>query len=109
MGSVLVPGMGIGGQNRLSAVAEILRQESRGSGMAIRQGKAEFLLVLPQADMAAAEAVIERVHQRLSEKMEISAGLAQYHPAMETPDHLVDAARRSLRGIAPQPGLCLDV
>ena len=77
--------------------------------MAIRHGDAEFLLVLPQADTAAAEVIIERVRQRLAEEVQINAGVAEYHPAMETPDHLIEAARRSLRTIEPLPGLCLEV
>ena len=77
--------------------------------MTIRHDDAEFLVVLPQADSALAEAIIERVHQRVLGQVEISAGLAQYHPAMEAPDHLVEAARRSLRGVGPEPELCPEI
>jgi GGDEF domain-containing protein len=78
---------------KLRTVAEVVRQEARGQGVAVRDGEANFLVVLPQVDRFAAAALSERIRGRLMPSMAVRIGMAHYEPGMESAQALVVAAR----------------
>lgn len=77
----------------LRAVADVLRQETRGIGVAVRDGDTGFLVVLPQANRYAAVALIDRVHGRLKQNISIRTGMAEYDSSIQSAHALVAAAR----------------
>lgn len=76
----------------LRTTADVLRQEARGIGVAVRDGDTSFLVVLPQANRAAAAALVERVHGRLKQNIKIRTGMAEYDSSMQSAQALVAAA-----------------
>jgi hypothetical protein len=77
----------------LRTAAGVVRQETRGHGVAVRDGEADFIIVMPQVDRSAAVKVMERVQGRLACNVGVRAGVAQYEPSMESAQVLVAAAR----------------
>jgi diguanylate cyclase (GGDEF)-like protein len=53
------------GDRVLVALAQQLQASARGSDLVVRYGGEEFLLWLPDADVAVAEQVAERIHERM--------------------------------------------
>lgn len=80
------------GSGDLRAVAEVVRQEARGHGVAVRNGDASFVIVMPQAGRSTAVEVMERVQGRLTRHVGVRTGVAQYEPSMESAQVLVAAA-----------------
>jgi len=89
------------GSRALCRVAEVLRGSCRAVDTAARFGGDEFALVLPEADAAAAERVVQRIGERLAQDSErprvaASLGVAVYPEDGETVEALLGAADRVL-------------
>ena len=89
------------GSRALCRVAEVLRGSCRALDTAARFGGDEFALVLPEADAAAAERVVQRIGERLAQDRErprvaASLGVAVYPEDGETVEALLGAADRVL-------------
>ena len=89
------------GSRALCRVAEVLRGSCRAVDTAARFGGDEFALVLPEADAAAAERVVQRIGERLAQDSErprvaASLGVAVYPQDGETVEALLGAADRVL-------------
>lgn len=84
------------GDRLLRLVADHLRQVIRGADLAVRYGGDEFMLLLPGTDVAGARSVLHRLRERLAGQIEFSAGAAEYHSGMSSPDELIAAADRQL-------------
>lgn len=101
------------GSRALCRVAEVLHGSCRAVDTAARFGGDEFALVLPEADGAAAERVVQRIVERLAQDSErprvaASLGVAVYPQDGETVEALLGAADRVLykmkaRHRAPPP------
>ncbi len=75
------------GDAALAHLGDVLRRATRGSDMAFRYGGEEFLLLLPEMNLAGALAVAERVRLAAAEKradgmppVTLSGGVAIFHP-----------------------------
>ncbi len=89
------------GSRALCRVAEALHGSCRAVDTAARFGGDEFALVLPEADAAAAERVVQRIGERLAQDSErprvaASLGVAVYPQDGETVEALLGAADRVL-------------
>jgi diguanylate cyclase (GGDEF)-like protein len=84
------------GDRILREVAEVLQEEVRGSDLVVRFGGDEFLIVLPEEGGEGASALVRRIQARLTGTIEISAGVAEYHPELSSVDELLAAADRKL-------------
>jgi diguanylate cyclase (GGDEF)-like protein len=89
------------GSRALCRVAEALHGSCRAVDTATRFGGDEFALVLPEADAAAAERVVQRIGERLAQDSErprvaASLGVAVYPQDGETVEALLGAADRVL-------------
>lgn len=89
------------GSRALCRVAEVLRGSCRAVDTAARFGGDEFALVLPEADAAAAERVVQRIGERLAQDSErprvaASLGVAVYPQDGDTVEALLGAADRVL-------------
>jgi diguanylate cyclase (GGDEF)-like protein len=84
------------GDRVLQKVGAVLSEQLRGADVAIRFGGDEFLLILPDAQVAGADALVNRIQSCLPPGLRISAGTAEYHPSMAAANDLIDAADRVL-------------
>jgi diguanylate cyclase (GGDEF)-like protein len=95
------------GDQVLRATADTLRATLRSTDVAGRYGGEEFLLVLPQTDLAGAERLAQRVCEAIEHgavdvggqepvRVTISAGVASLDAAIDGVDRLVEAADVSL-------------
>ena len=84
------------GDRLLREVAEVLQEEVRGSDLVVRFGGDEFLIVLPEEGEEGGTALVQRIQARLAGTIEISAGVAEYHPELTSIDEMLDAADRKL-------------
>lgn len=88
------------GDAALIRFAEVLRTETRAMNLSARYGGEEFATILSgtgqSGGLAQAERVRRRVDQYFGGALTVSIGVAQYHPAMRSPDDLVAAADRAL-------------
>jgi diguanylate cyclase (GGDEF)-like protein len=90
------------GDRVLCEVAAILRAEARGSDVVVRYGGDEFLVILPGGNPSAARSLAERVRMRLAGRVGVSAGVAIYHPELQSPDELIREADRALYASKPR-------
>ena len=97
------------GNRMLAAVAGALHRTVRISDSVGRYGGDEFVVLLPDTDLAAALALAQRLRTTIcttttgaSEPLDVSIGVAQWR-AGTTGDELLDAADTALRG-AKQSG-----
>jgi diguanylate cyclase (GGDEF)-like protein len=91
----------VAGSRALCRMAEVLHGSCRAVDTAARFGGDEFALVLPEADRAAAERVVQRIEERLAQDSELprvaaSLGVAVYPQDGETVEALLGAADRVL-------------
>lgn len=94
------------GDQCLRAVIAPIASELRHGDALGRYGGEEFLVVLPGATMANAEAVAERIRQRIEEMpmlisgtrvgLTLSIGVATLEPDVQTPDDLIERADAAL-------------
>jgi len=84
------------GDRLLREVAEVLLEEARGSDLVVRFGGDEFLIVLPDEGSEGATALVRRIQIRLTGTIELSAGVAEYHPELVSVDEMLEAADRKL-------------
>lgn len=98
------------GDRILREVAATLRAEARGSDVVVRYGGDEFLVILPGGTPTAAHSLADRVRARLDGRVGVSAGVAAWHPELQSPDELIREADRALydtkrrRGCPDMPG-----
>ena len=94
----------VAGDAALRAFARALAGETRAMNLAARFGGDEFFVLLADANEAGAQIFVQRVRERFAGEMQklgfgtmnVSAGIAEYRPAMPSPDSLVEAADRAL-------------
>ena len=94
----------VAGDEALRAFARALAGETRAMNLAARFGGDEFFVLLADANEAGAKIFVQRVRARFTEEvnklghgpLEVSAGIAEYRPAMPSPESLVDDADRAL-------------
>lgn len=88
------------GDAALIRFAEVLRTETRAMNLSARYGGEEFATILSgtgqSGGLVHAERVRRRVDQHFGGVLTVSVGVAEYHPAMRSPDDLVSAADRAL-------------
>ncbi|MBA4156078.1 MAG: sensor domain-containing diguanylate cyclase [Gemmatimonadetes bacterium] len=86
----------LAGDRILVAVAEVLRREARGADLVVRYGGDEFLVVLPGGNLQGASSFIRRVRERLADRINLSAGVAEYAPHILTVEQMIESADRNL-------------
>ncbi|MFQ5747723.1 MAG: GGDEF domain-containing protein [Gemmatimonadota bacterium] len=91
------------GDEALRTVGAVLGANTRQADMTARYGGEEFLAVLPGETAEGAHVFAERVRAHMAdrelptgERLTVSAGVAEFGPAMANPDDLVEAADRAL-------------
>jgi diguanylate cyclase (GGDEF)-like protein len=92
------------GSRAVCRFADTLRASCRDTDTAARYGGDEFVVVLPSSDEPGAQAVINRVIERLTEdrvkpELSTSAGIAVYPKDGSTPTTLLSAADRALYAV----------
>jgi len=86
------------GDAALRVFAEILAHTTRRMNISARQGGEEFISIVTGSDEKGASIFADRVREALEKTplehgaLTVSAGVAAYHPSMESPDDLVAAA-----------------
>lgn len=80
----------------LSAVTEVLRQESGSCGIVLHRGALELLLVLPQVDGPQAEVLVVRARDRLGVRGRFHAGIVQCTAEITSAEQLLALAARAL-------------
>jgi len=85
------------GDQLLIKVAKLICDGRRDSDLAARFGGDEFLLILPETDLAGAQEVTERIRLIIAEQCEVtvSVGLAVYRPEMSQ-EQFIKAADAAL-------------
>lgn len=90
------------GDNKLRVISMALKNNFRKSDIAGRWGGEEFLIILPDTDLEAAQIVVERVRQAIEEtsctklpKMTVSFGVAEYSGSMQATE-LLNRADKAL-------------
>ncbi len=90
------------GDEAREVFADILEKTTRRMNLSARFGGEEFLSILAGSDLEGAMAFAERVRSRLKARklgngpLTVSAGVAQHHPSMSTPDEVLAAADHAL-------------
>jgi len=86
------------GDAALCTFGEILANTTRRMNISARQGGEEFISIVTASDEKGAGIFADRVREALEKTtlehgaLTVSAGVAAYHPSMESPDDLVAAA-----------------
>ena len=62
----------------------------------VRFGGDEFLIVLPEEGVEGASILVQRIQNRLTGTIQISAGLAEYHPELASVHEMLQVADRQL-------------
>lgn len=83
------------GDQILRTVARTLQDMVRGSDLVVRYGGDEFLMVL-HGDSTAAEALVDRVREQLTDVIGFSVGVAEYESSVSSSEQLVNMADREL-------------
>lgn len=97
----------LAGDEALRHFAEALQSTTRTMNLAARYGGDEFFALLADADFHGAEIFISRVKERFRRTMDasgwpplqVSAGMAEYTPDMQSPEDLIVAADRALYAV----------
>ncbi len=95
------------GDEVLRGTADVLRESLRATDVAARWGGEEFLVVLPETDLAGASLWAERWREDIERhefedpdgkkiKITISVGVASYNDDMDNQDVLIDTADKAL-------------
>ena len=90
------------GDIALKIVASILSEILRGDDVAARYGGEEFSVLLPQTTSTEANAIAERIRQRVERtefpkrKVTVSIGIASVSTEIDTPDDIIAAADHAL-------------
>jgi len=90
------------GDKVLKLIAEAIRSQIRTVDLPARYGGDEFLILLPEADLAAASFVAKRVcskiiNTRFQEKMlSVSAGVVQWSPTYSTAELFLEAVDQAM-------------
>lgn len=94
----------LAGDEVLRTFGQVLIVETRAMNLAVRYGGDEFLVLLAEATLEGARQFVQRVETRFRAAIAqlgrshvgVSAGLAVYDPAMDTPEDLIALADRML-------------
>lgn len=96
------------GDEMLRALAELLNTSTRGADIVCRYGGEEFIIILPQTDLAGGMATAEKIRRLVAAhpfpggadqpggRLTISLGVAVYPDHGETAEELIGAADRAL-------------
>jgi diguanylate cyclase (GGDEF)-like protein len=94
------------GDNVITQIADICQREKRKSDIIARFGGEEFLILLPETKLAAAQRVAERLRRKVEASpfsiaskainATISVGVAQAEPSMNSVFDLIKVADRAL-------------
>lgn len=96
------------GDRILREIAQILREEVRGSDLVVRYGGDEFLIVLPEEGADGAATLVRRIHGRLTNGLQLSAGIAEFHPEFASFEELIEVADRQLYSVKRRKRLRQD-
>ncbi|MGH7458339.1 MAG: diguanylate cyclase [Longimicrobiaceae bacterium] len=80
------------GDRLLCEVADVLREEVRGSDLVLRYGGDEFLVLMPGGSVEGANKFVERFRARLGKRVGVSAGVAEYNAEVEDGGQLIEMA-----------------
>jgi diguanylate cyclase (GGDEF)-like protein len=90
----------------IAEVADICREQKRSSDIVARIGGEEFIVLLPETDLASAVIVAERLRQQIGARdvdlgtriarVTVSIGVAELQPGMASIDELIKLADRAL-------------
>jgi diguanylate cyclase (GGDEF)-like protein len=90
------------GDQLLKDVADLIREQLRKVDLPVRFGGDEFLILLPEADLQVASRVAERLSARIrslavhGSQVTASMGVAQWEPALGSPQGLLHAVDQAL-------------
>jgi hypothetical protein len=83
-------------EDALYGLAACLREELRGTDLAMRQGADRFLVLLADTDAAGAAAVMRRLEGSVEGIAQLRAGIAVYGSEHDTAERLAAAAAAAL-------------
>lgn len=91
------PSAGDAAEDALYGLAACLREELRGTDLAMRQGADRFLVLLADTDESGAQAVMRRLEGSVEGVAELRAGIAVYGSEHDTAERLAAAAAAALK------------
>jgi len=108
------------GDDVLRATAQCIRSSLRNSDMAARYGGEEFSIILPETEIAAAQALAERLRREVERyfgvessvarrPVTISVGVATLGPTLQTTHKVIHAADQALYAAKKQGRNCVVV
>ncbi len=104
------------GDTVLKQVAQGIRSQVRTVDIPTRYGGDEFLILLPEADLAAATRVASRIFHRIQEipfegdlPVSASIGVAELSPSVETPEFFLHEVDRALYESKRAGGGCIHI